>query len=120
MPNILTFRHLFQEHEEYSSYQAAECHKMVPLQGLTLEEDNGEESEDSDRDNLLYHLQLHKAEGTAIAHETDTVGRYLTGILKECQEPADKDNDVKRCVVRDELHLLQLEMSVPSKRHKDV
>jgi hypothetical protein len=111
---------LFQEHEEHRSNEASEGYKVIPLQRLALEEDDGEECKDGDRDNLLNNLELHQRERTAIAHEADAVGWHLTGILKERQEPADEDNDVERGVVRDELHLLQLQVSVPSERHENV
>ena len=111
---------LFEENEKDCCYQAGKSGKMVPLQALSLEEDNGEEGEDGYGDDLLDDLELHQGKCTAIAHEADAVGRYLAGVFEECQEPADEDDDVERCVVRDELHLLQLEMTIPSEGHEDV
>ena len=93
---------------------------MIPLQRLASEADDGKDGKDSNRDYFLDNLQLHECEGTAIAHEADTIGRHLTGILEECQTPADEDNDVEWSVVRDELHLLQLQVSVPSECHEDI
>ena len=72
---------------------------MVPLQRLAPEEDDGEEGEDGDGDDLLYHLKLHQGKGTAIAYKTDTIGRYLASILEEGQEPTDEDDDIERCIV---------------------
>ena len=93
---------------------------MVPLQRFASETDNGEDGEDGDRDNFLDHLELHECKGTAIAHEADTIGGHLTGILEKRQTPADKNNNVERGVVRDELHLLQLQVTVPSECHEDI
>ena len=111
---------LLQEHEEDRSDKASESNEVIPLQRLTLEEHDGEDSKDGDGDYLLNHLELHQGESTTIAHESHTVGGHLAGILKERQEPADEDNDVKRRVIRDELHLLKLQVTIPSERHKDV
>lgn len=93
---------------------------MIPLQGLSLEAYDSKNRKDRDRNNLLYNLKLHKCERATISDKTDTIGGNLTSILKESQKPTDEDDDVKWCIVRDELHLLQFEMSVPSKCHKDV
>ena len=111
---------LLQEHEEHRSDEAAESYEVIPLQRLASEADDGEDGEDSNRDYFLDNFQLHKRKSTAIAHEADTIGRHLTGILKECQTPADEDNDVERSVVRDKFHLLQLQVSVPSECHEDI
>ena len=111
---------LLQEHEEYGSDEASEGYEMIPLQCLALEEDDGEDGEDGDGDYLLNHLKLHQGESTAIADESHTIGRHLAGILKERQEPADEDDDVEWRVVRDDFHLLKLQMAIPSERHKDV
>lgn len=111
---------LLQEHEEDRCYEATERHEMIPLQLFSPKEDDGEEGKDCNGNDLLYHLQLHQSEGTAIAHKANAVGRHLTGILKERQKPADEDNDVEWCVVGDELHLLQLQVPIPGERHEDV
>ena len=109
-----------QKNEEHRSDEAAEGYEVVPLQRFASEADNGEHREDSDGDNLLDDLELHECEGTAIAHEADTVGGHLTGILEESQTPADENDNVKWGVVRDELHLLQLQVTVPSECHEDI
>ena len=111
---------LFQENKEHRSNQATECHKMVPLQGLTLEEHDGKDGEDSNGNHLLDDLELHQCEGASITYKSHAVGRHLAGILEESQEPADENYDVERRIVRHKFHLLQLEMTVPSKSHEDV
>ena len=115
-----SFTDLLQEHEEHRSDEAAESYEVIPLQRLASEADDGKDGKDSYGDYFLDNFQLHERKSTAIAHEAYTVGRYLTGILKECQTPADENDDVERGVVRDELHLLQLQVSVPSECHEDI
>ena len=39
------------------------------------------------RDSLLYHLELHQAEGTAVADIAVAIGRDLEGVLEESQAP---------------------------------
>lgn len=71
---------------------------MVPVQILTLEQDVGYHGEHSQADALLYHLQLHQVEGTAVALETHTVGRYLAAILKKGYTPTEGDDAQQRPV----------------------
>ena len=85
---------LLQEHKEHRGNKAAKGYEVVPLQGLSTEEDDSEEGEDGDGDNLLNDFELHEGEGSAIAYKAYAVGRHLTGILEERQEPTDEDNDV--------------------------
>ena len=51
---------------------------MIPMQRLATKDYGREESKDYQRDNLLYHLQLHKREWASVADESDSVGRDLT------------------------------------------
>lgn len=92
---------------------------MVPLQCLTTEEDNGKEGEDDKGDDLLDNLQLHKGKRTAIAHETDAVGRNLARILGKGDSPREDDDSIQG-PRRDDLHLLELEVAIPRQRHKDI
>ena len=66
---------------------------MIPLQCLALEENNGEDRENGNRDDLLDDLELHQRKGSAVADEAHTVCRHLTSVLEERQEPTDKDNE---------------------------
>ena len=84
-----------QKDEEYSRDETAEGHKVIPLQCLALEEDDGEDRENGNRNHLLNNFELHQCEGSAIANESHAVCRHLTGILEERQEPTDKDDDVE-------------------------
>ena len=90
---------LLQEDKEHGCNEATESHEVIPLQRLTLEENNGEDRENGNRDDLLDDLELHQRKGSAVANEAHTVCRHLTSVLEERQEPTDKDNDVERCVV---------------------
>ena len=55
------------EHEINGKDEQAESYEMVPVQRLALEEYGGEHREDYERDHLLYHLELHQRERSAIA-----------------------------------------------------
>ena len=64
---------------------------MIPLKALSLEHDHGHKCEDCKRDHFLDHLELHKVEGASVIDESDSVGRYLSAVLKECDSPG-KEN----------------------------
>lgn len=60
---------------------------MVPMKRLTVKEYGDKNGEDCQRNNLLYHLQLHKGVRSAITHKTNPVGRNLTAVFKEGYAP---------------------------------
>ena len=60
---------------------------MIPMKCLAFEEHCGEDSKDDEGDGLLYDLELHQRERTAILVEADAVGWHLTTILKKSQTP---------------------------------
>ena len=93
--------------------------QVVPVELFALEEYGGEDGEDNQRDDFLDNLKLHEREGTAILLETDTVGRHLTGVLKERYRPGEEDDCIE-WPMGGNLHLLQFQMPVPGKCHKDV
>ena len=68
---------------------------VVPVELLVLEDEVGDEGKDHQRDALLDHLQLHQVKGSAIIHESYTVGRYLTAILEKGDHPREGDHQVK-------------------------
>lgn len=92
---------------------------MVPVEGLALEDQNREQGEDGQGDYFLYYLELDEVEGAAVVHEAYAVGGDLEGILEEGDAPREEDDPDQRPVV-DELHLLQLEVSVPCESHEYV
>ncbi len=63
---------------------------MVPTQ-LGVEGEHREDDEDRERDNLLYHFELHEAERTSIALETYPIGGHLKAVFKECDAPREGD-----------------------------
>ena len=92
---------------------------MVPVEGLALEDQNREQGEDGQGDYFLYYLELDEVEGAAVVHEAYAVGGDLEGILEEGDAPREEDDPDQGPVV-DELHLLQLEVSVPCESHEYV
>ncbi len=89
------------------------------MQLFTLEHDSCDKCEYGERNHFLDHLELHKREGTAITYETNLVGWYLKGVLEEGDGPREEDDKDERPRVGD-VHLLKLEVAVPSEGHEDV
>ena len=116
--SVLLIR-LFHEYEINGCNQAAEGCEMIPVQSLSLKENIGDDGEDDERYAFLYHLELDQIKRSAIIHETDAVGWYLTAIFEEGDSPTEGDDTDKRPVAA-HARLLQLEVSVPSQRHEDV
>ena len=81
---------------------------MVPVQSFA-EVVDGEDSEDSQGDDLLNDFKLGGREGSG----TDAVGRNLQAVLEEGDAPADKDDFPER-------DIFVLEVSVPGDGHEDV
>ena len=98
--------------------KADEGRNMVPGE-LRAESGHREEDEDRERDHFLDDLEFKKRERTAVAFKAEAVGRHLEGIFKERNAPREKD-DRPDGPERDELHVLELEVEVPGKRHEDV
>ena len=109
----------FHEDEVHRQDEADEGRQVIPMQRLTLEEQRGEHGEDDERDDLLDDLELHQRERAAVAREADAVGRNLAGILEERDAPREED-DGKQRPMGGNLHLLQLQVPIPSERHEDV
>ena len=68
---------------------------MVPVELLMLEDKVGDDGKHHEGDALLYHFQLYKVEGTAIVHEADTVGGYLTAVFEEGDHPRESNNQIE-------------------------
>ena len=92
---------------------------MVPLQRLTTEEDGRKERKDYKRYNLLHHFELHQREWASVTRKTYSVGGYLARIFGQGDAPRE-DDDEPQGPRRNEFHLLQLQVAVPRKGHKDV
>lgn len=110
---------LLHKYEINGKYKEYKCHEVVPMQCLTLEKYRGEDGEDDERDDLLDDLQLHEREWSAVARESDAVGRNLTGIFGQGNEPREQD-DAEERPVGDDLHFLKFQMPVPCEGHEDV
>ena len=83
---------LLHEHEVDGGNEAEEGSKVVPVQTLTLEENVGNGGEDDEGYAFLYHLELNQREGTAVVDKANTVGGYLTAVLKESDSPTESDH----------------------------
>ena len=90
------------------------------MQRFAFEKHGDEDGEDGERDDLLNHLQLHQREGPAVADKADAVGRHLTGIFRQGQKPRQQDDEDERRVLREDVDLLQLQVTVPGEGHEDV
>ena len=92
---------------------------MVPLDGLALEKEGDDDGEDGEGDNLLDHFQLKEIERAAVPHEADTVCGNGEAVLKEGYSPGEEDDEDER-PSGGNLHFLELEVTVPCKRHENV
>ena len=111
---------LLQEHEIDSHYHAHEGGEVVPVQGFATKAGNGVDGEYQQGYDLLDDLQLEQREGTAVSLKAVVVGRNHETILHECQSPRDEYDDIQWCVAVQDVHVLQFQMSIPSKSHEDV
>ena len=110
---------LFQEYEENRHYQEKESHEMVPLESLVLEHQGDYEGENRKGDDLLYDLELDKAERSAVLGKPDPVRRNLGAVLEKGDTPGKEDHTDERPAGR-HLHLLELEVAVPGYGHEDI
>jgi hypothetical protein len=92
---------------------------MIPMKRFTFEKQGGEYGEYHQRNDFLNNLELDERERSAIASETDTIGWYLKGIFGKSNAPRKQDDKIEWPTGYD-FHLLQLEVAVPGKCHKDI
>ena len=93
---------------------------MIPVQGLALEEDGGEDGEDDEGDDFLDDLELHEGERTAVAVKADAVGRNLAHVFKEGDAPAKGYHADEGKGIEPAEGLFHFQVAVPGKGHKDV
>ena len=110
---------LLHKNEIYGQNQASEGGKVVPLQRLATEEYCGEQCKDYQRYNLLHHFELHQREWASVTRKPYSVGGYLARIFSQSDAPREY-YDEPQGPRRYEFHLLQLQVAVPRKCHKDV
>lgn len=65
---------------------------MVDSEGLLFEEDEHENREDSQRNELLNHLELPKIEGSAVFDETDPVSRHHERVFDQSDAPTEQND----------------------------
>lgn len=83
---------LFHKHEIHSRHQTDKCSQVIPMQRLAFEDESGKDSKDNQRNNFLNNFKLHQAERAAVSVKADTVGRHLTGVFRQGNQPG-KQND---------------------------
>jgi hypothetical protein len=93
------------EYKEGCRYQAQSGGGVIPSK-LGSEIEHGEDGEDAESDDFLYHLQLNGAE----AFRADPVGRNLQAVFKESDAPAYEDHFPQSV-------LAVLQVSVPGNCH---
>lgn len=111
---------LFQESKEDCGNDAEQRHNMVPLNWLALEDCSNNNNKDNQRDSLLNDLELHQVEWATGFMITDTVGWDCYAILEKREAPREQNNHKQRPIADRRIHLLQLEIAIPGKSHKDV
>ena len=89
---MLSICELFHEYKVHCCNDAEEGGKVVPMQYFALKHHVGNDGKYKQGDALLQDLELNEGERTTIARESDTIGRNLTAIFKEGDEPREDDN----------------------------
>ena len=110
---------LFQEGEEDGEDDAEEGDDVVPVDGLSLEDEGDDDGEDGQGDDLLDDLELDEVEGTAVLGITYAVGRDREAVLEEGDAPGEQDDQYER-PARGDFHFAEFQMPVPGERHEDV
>ena len=87
MPVSKRNNHLFHEYQVDGTDDEEEGQYMVPMNVLSLKENVGNNSEDTERDAFLNHLELNEVERSAVADEAQPVGRHLAAVLQEGNAP---------------------------------
>ena len=73
-------------------YQKYESQQVVPPESLCFKKDQSENRKYGQRDHLLNHLELKKRKRTAIASESDAIGRDLKHIFEQSNTPTQQNN----------------------------
>lgn len=68
------------------------------MQSFALKHHVGNDGKHQQGDALLQDFELNEGERTSVARESDAIGRNLTAILKEGDEPREDDNADQRPV----------------------
>ncbi len=71
---------------------------MVPMQSFALKHHVGNDGKHQQGDALLQHLELNEGERSSVSRKPNAIGRNLTAIFKESDEPREDDNADQRPV----------------------
>ena len=86
---------------------------------LPLEEHVCNNTEHNQRDNFLYDFELHQRERSSVIDKADTVCRHQEAVLYAGNQPREANYSNQGPVGRNS-SLVELQVSVPSKCHKDI
>ena len=78
-----------EENKDDRRYQADERGKMVPMEFLAREEEEGEKGEYRQSDHLLDHFELKQGERTAISAEPQSVCRNHETVFEQGYSPGE-------------------------------
>ena len=92
---------------------------MIPVDGLSLEDEQDDDAEDGQGDNFLNDFELQEVERAAVVLEADAVGRDCEAVFKKGDTPREKDDADQRPSGRD-FHLGEFQVSIPGERHEDI
>lgn len=92
---------------------------MIPFQGLVFEQQQSEYGKHQKRNDLLRYFQLNEGEGASILLVTDPVGGNHQTVFHESDQPTDEDQSEQAGLLK-KLQMLEFEVPVPGKRHKNV
>lgn len=98
-------RSLFLENEIDGQNQEHEGDGMVPAERFGFEKEQGEESENAERDDLLDDFELEEREWASVFPESDPVGRNQQNVFEEGDTPAEQDHAELRQIVEPFLSL---------------
>ena len=113
------FSELLFEDKVDGQYQKYESQQVVPPESLGFKKDQSENRKYSQRDHLLNHLELEKRKRTAVASESDAVGRNLKHIFEQSNTPTQQNNSEQGQIIEPPLPL-QPQLPIPCKSHKNV
>ena len=90
---------LFQEGEEDCEDEAGESDEVVPVDGLSLEDEEDDDGEDREGDDFLDDLELDEIERAAVIHKAYAIGGHLTAVFEESYHPRKGDHQVERPII---------------------
>ena len=79
-----------------------------------------EEDEDGESNDLLNNLELHECKRPAVVDKSETIGRYLHAVLEKGNAPREEDDEDERGRMGKDIHILQLEVTIPCQSHEDI